>query len=329
MLRVQYLKQQRNLRQERSLMGEFHCPMGAAFYDDEGCILCEMCSAETDEQRVEASKKIREYLKSHTPVQSPISKIAVCGKGGVGKSSIVVLLAKVLQSKGLSVLILDTDESNPGLAKLFGFDKEPRSLITLLSRFASGDTAPDSAWLQRESITIDDIPTDFVLNQNGLKFMMVGKIQDPFQGCACSMADMTRELMGKLSVNEKEVVLVDMEAGIESFGRGVERNMDTVLVIVEPSYESITLAEKIAYMAEGMGITRVKAILNKVPSEKTKERMIEELEKRKIKSLGTIFFDLALNEAGFEGNVPDDSEAKRNVQTIIEQLLNETEQSST
>lgn len=309
-------------------MGMFHCPMGAAFYDDEGCIDCGMCLAVNEQEMVEASKKIRAYLRSHAAGESPVRKIAVCGKGGVGKSTIVVLIANVLRSKGYGVLVLDTDESNPGLFRLFGFDKEPKPLITLLSRFSSDERNADSEWLQRDNITIPNIPTEYILNRDGLKFLMVGKIQDPFQGCACSMADMTRVLMGKLLVSDKEIVLVDMEAGIESFGRGVERNVDTVLVIVEPSFESMVLAEKIGYMAEGMGIVRVKAILNKVPSEKVKQRMTEELNKRNVKSIGTVYFDPQLNEAGFEGTVLGDSRATGDIQTIITLLLGEAKQSS-
>lgn len=307
-------------------MGLFHCPMGAAFYDDEDCINCEMCSAETDEERIEASKRIREYLRTHSPAKSPVRKIAVCGKGGVGKSTITVLLANSLIKKGFSVLVLDTDESNPGLSRMFGFNEEPRPLITLLSRFASGDKSPDSEWLQRENISIAEIPSEYVLKHNELKFIMVGKIIDPFQGCACSMADMTRDLMGKLNVGEKEIVVVDMEAGIESFGRGVERYMDTVLIIVEPTFESMALADKINYMAKGMGIARVRAILNKIPSEKIQMKMIEELNKKDIQSTGTISYDQELNEASFEGTVVTDSKATKEVLVIIERLLEDAKQ---
>jgi len=298
--------------------------MEAAFYDDDGCIDCGMCSAVTEQEMVEASKKIRAYLRSHAASEGPVKKIAVCGKGGAGKSTIVALIANALRSKGYSVLVIDTDESNPGLYRLFGLDKEPKPLMTLLSRFPSRSRRKsDSKWLQREQITIPDIPAQYLLNRDGLKLLTVGKIQDPFQGCACSIADMTRDLMGKLVVGEKEIVLVDMEAGIESFGRGVERNVDTVLVIVEPSFESMTLAEKICYMAEGMGIVRVKAILNKVPSEKVEQKMIEELNKRSVKSLGTVYFDPQLNEAGFEGAPLGDSKATGDIQTIITLLLGE------
>jgi CO dehydrogenase maturation factor len=303
-------------------MGLFHCPMGAAFYDDEDCILCEMCSATTEEEMIEASKRIRAYLQSVAPRSRPVRKIAVCGKGGVGKSTVVTLMADVLAAEGYSTLVLDTDESNPGLHRMFGFDEEPKPLITVLSRFALGqEGASDTEWLGNESLGIGDIPSEYILNRDRLKFMMIGKIEDPFQGCACSMADMTRNLMEKLALEDKEVVLIDMEAGVESFGRGMERGVDTVLMIVEPSFESVVLAEKIAYMAEGMGISRARAILNKVPTEKVRQKLTEELDKKKIRAIGTVYFNDDVNEAGFEGTALGDSKAKDDVKAIVDLLL--------
>lgn len=304
-------------------MGIFHCPMGAPFYDDEDCIDCGMCSATTEAEMVEASKKIRAYLRSHAANKGPIKKIAVCGKGGVGKSTVVNLMANALRREGYSVLVLDTDESNPGLYRMFGFAEQPKPLIRLLSRFSAGQPEPNTEWITRDEIAIQDIPAEYILNRDGLKFLMVGKIEDPFQGCACSMADITRDLMGKLVVKDKEVALVDMEAGIESFGRGVERNVDTVLMVVEPSFESMALAEKIGYMAEGMGIGRIWAILNKVPSDNTGQRMIEELNKRKIKVIGTVYYDPQISEAGFEGKAPGNSKAMEDVRGIIRRMLDE------
>ena len=98
-------------------MGIFHCPLGVAFYDDEGCIDCGMCAAETQEQMVEASKKIRAFLKANAPNPGPVKKVAVCGKGGVGKSSLTTLLAGSFLRRGYRVCVLDTDESNPGLSR--------------------------------------------------------------------------------------------------------------------------------------------------------------------------------------------------------------------
>ncbi|MBA7651114.1 Iron-sulfur cluster carrier protein [subsurface metagenome] len=304
-------------------MGEFHCPTGALFYDDETCIDCGMCLATTKEEMVEASKKIRAYLKAYAEKRHAIKKIAVCGKGGVGKSTIVTLMANTLRENGYSVLVLDTDESNPGLYRMFGFDKTPKPLMTLLNRFSFDEPTPNTEWLMREEIPTLDIPSEYILDSDGLRFLMVGKIEDPFQGCACSIADITKNLMGKLVVKDKEVVLVDMEAGIESFGRGVERNVDTVLVIVEPSFESLTLAERIDYMAKGMGISRVRTILNKIPSEKVEQRIIEKLNKKSIKSIGTVYLDAKVSEAGFEGTALGDSQATGDMKGIMKLLLDE------
>jgi CO dehydrogenase maturation factor len=305
-------------------MGDFHCPMGAAFYDDEGCILCEMCTAKTEQEMVEASKKIRAYLASQVPQKGPVKKIAVAGKGGVGKSTVTVLLARALSARKYDVIVLDTDESNAGLLSLFGFEQGPKPLITLLPRFSLGDNAPDVEWLKRDAITIAAIPPEYVLSGAGVKFMMAGKIQDPFQGCACSMADLSRELVRKLSLAENEIVLADMEAGVESFGRGVERYMDTVIVVVEPSLESISLADKINYMAQGMGIRRVVAVPNKLASGKALERIGEELTKRNIKTAGAVYLDAALSEASLDGTIPLNCQASRDVQSIAARLLDES-----
>ncbi|MFC1939349.1 P-loop NTPase [Chloroflexota bacterium] len=305
-------------------MGDFHCPMGAAFYDDEPCIECELCLATTKEEMIEASKKIREYLRSHAERNSTSKKIAVCGKGGTGKSTVVTLMGNVLREDGYTVLVIDTDESNPGLYRMFGFKKQPTPLMMLLDRFSAGEVKAEAEWLTQEEILIQDIPSGYVLEDDNLKFLMAGKIDDPFQGCACSMADVTRELVRKLPVKDREVMLIDMEAGIESFGRGVERSVDTVLMVIEPSFESLALAEKICYMAQGIGVNRVRAILNKIPSERVEVKIIEELKKKGIKSIGTIYYDAQVSEAGFEGRVLGDSKAKQEVWRITRRLFDES-----
>lgn len=304
-------------------MGLFHCPMGSPFYDDEPCIDCGLCSATTKEAKIEASKKIRVYLRSGMERKGTISKIVVTGKGGVGKSSVVALMAKSLQKKGYSVSVLDADESNPGLHRMFGFNEEPKPLMAMLDGSSSSRTEAETEWAKREQITIQDIPPEYILSSNGLTFTMVGKIIDPFQGCACLMASVVGNFVAKLRLKDKGVILVDTEAGVESFGRGLERNADTVLIVVEPSYQSIVLAEKICYMAEGMGITRVRAILNRVSSEEIGQKVMEELAGKNIKTLGTLYFDPHINEAGFLGKALGDSWAAADMDTIAGIMLAE------
>jgi len=310
-------------------MGIFHCPFGCPYYDDEGCIDCGLCAATTNEEMVEASKKVRAYLKEHSKPGGPIKKIAVSGKGGVGKSTTVTLMAKALSALDYTVLVLDTDESNPGLYRSLGLEDPPKPLFSLMSRFSyTEEPGEDTQWIMLPEIKVADIPPDYIPEKDNIKLLMVGKIDDPFQGCACSMADVARGLVSRLLLGENEIILIDMEAGVESFGRGVERSVDLILSIVEPSFESMALAEKIVYMAEGMGVDRVGALLNKVTSESIREKMISELEKRNVQTLGTIHFDQGVQDAGFEGIPPEDTDAGEEVKEITQLLISIVQQTS-
>ncbi len=306
----------------------FHCPAGALFYEGEGCIRCRLCLARTREEAVEASRKIREFLNTRARERQErflIRKIAVCGKGGVGKSTIVALLAEVLMDFGYRVLVLDTDESNPGLFRMLGLEREPRPLLELFSSFLTGRTGVPAEWLAREEVRMEDIPSEFLVQKGNLKFMMVGKIEESFQGCACAMADLTRDLMLKIAVQHGEIVLADHEAGVESFGRGVERGVDTVLSIVEPSFASFALTERIRYMAEGLGIGRFRVILNRIPSEDVEETMVESLAEKEIKYLGAVYTDPQVSEAHFLGQPIGESKAKEQMGRIARLMLDEAE----
>ena len=302
-------------------MGLFHCPVGAAYYDDDDCIDCGLCYARTDEERVEASKKIREYIRSCAPASPRIGKIAICGKGGSGKTTITTLLASALKDTGYRVTILDADESNPGLGRLLGMKKEPAPLRELFREDPSPADAIEQKLLERDQFAVTDMPSRFVADHGGLKFMLAGKITDPFQGCACSLAECARRVVEKLRVGDGEMLLIDMEAGVESFGRGVERHADTVLAVVEPSYESIVLAERIAFMAQGMGITRIGAVLNKIPAQNTADRITGELDKRGVKIFGIVHYDQVLAEAGLEGKPLPCTAAFDEVKEIVRSLI--------
>ncbi|MBT7086025.1 MAG: P-loop NTPase [Desulfobacterales bacterium] len=304
-------------------MGLFHCPMGSIYRDDDPCIDCGLCEAITKEDKIKATEIIREYLRSHTKTINSVSKkMTICGKGGVGKSTFITLISNVLSELGYSVLVLDTDESNPGLYRMLGLDKEPKPLKNVLRGRSTDDSSPPPEWLLNNEITTSDIPEEFFVEKSNLKFLSIGKIIDPFEGCACSMADVARNFLDKLVLQENERLIVDMEAGVESFGRGVERSVDTVLIIVEPSFESIALAEKISYMADGIGVNKVRAVLNKIPSKDIEVKIQDKLSGLNIKSLGSIYFNLQVNEASFEGHALGESEAKDNVKDIVRSLLN-------
>ena len=237
-------------------MGLFHCPIGAAYYDGDDCIDCGLCYATTVEEKVEASKKLREFMKEHTARASTVSKIAICGKGGSGKTTVVTLLTAAFKEAGYKPVVIDADESNPGLGRMLGMNGQPRALAELFARPDASGKMPEGLLSSRERFSMDDIPSVYVSELDGVRFMVVGKIIDPFQGCGCALAESAREIVEKLQLKDGEVLILDMEAGVESFGRGVERQADTILVVVEPSFESIVVAERIVQMAQGMGTRR-------------------------------------------------------------------------
>ena len=307
-------------------MGIFHCPLGCAYYEDEPCIDCRLCLATNEEERVLASRRIRDYLRAHAETRNgPSRKIAVCGKGGTGKTTAVALMAGAFRELGYSVLVIDLDESNPGLRRMLGLGREPRPLLAVMERLPQGEKIKEG-WFLREELSMGDIPPEYLQGEDGLKFLMVGKISDPFQGCACSLADLARDLVQKLVLEEKEILLIDTEAGVESFGRGVERVADTVVIMAEPSAESLALAEKISYLADGIGVKKVRGIANKIPTEKIGQRVAEELAKRNIKVLGTLFVDDQISEASLEGIGPGPrSNARKAIKEMARRLLDESD----
>jgi CO dehydrogenase maturation factor len=196
---------------------------------------------------------------------------------------------------------------------MLGIKGEPQPLGDLFGE--------DGLFSDRERFCMDDIPPGFVSAVDGVRFMAVGKILDPFQGCACSLAESAGQVVEKLDLKEGEVLILDMEAGVESFGRGVERHADTILVLVEPSFESIVVAGRIAQMAQGMGIGRVGAILNKVASDDMACRIKEELNKLAVKMFGEIKYSRELAETSFEGGAVKNGLAVREAGIIIAALL--------
>jgi CO dehydrogenase maturation factor len=275
---------------------------------------------------VEASKRMREYIRAQGERKNRHQKMAVCGKGGTGKSTLTALLTDALRREGYTLLVMDSDESNPGLPRLLGLDTPSTPLISLLERFSMGDRKPDASWLEAARISLESIPREFIVSAPRMKFLTVGKIIDPFQGCACQMADLARDFVQKIDLGIKEIMLIDMEAGIESFGRGMERGVDTVLPIVEPSFDSLALAEKIRYMAEGIGISAIQAILNKIPSPEIEEKLRGELENKQMKVAGAVYLDPQISQAGFTGKkLPDNTDAAAQVKKIAAALLSEQE----
>jgi CO dehydrogenase maturation factor len=249
-------------------------------------------------------------------------KVSVCGKGGSGKSTIVTLLANEVLARGYRVLVVDSDESNSGLYRMLGFNRLPSPLMELVGGKKSLRQRMNRPNVLAEAeITTTRVPEQHVLKRDGLRLVTIGKILQSLEGCACPMGVLSREFLKKLALETDELAIVDMEAGVEHFGRGVETSIDTVLVVVEPPLESVNVAEKIYNLASGIGIKNVVAILNKVPSNEIGNKLETELRRRNIPVAGCIHFDPEVFRLSIEGSVPTNGRATKEIKDILDFIL--------
>lgn len=256
-----------------------------------------------------------------------MKKIAVCGKGGSGKSTVVALVVNDLRDRGYQVLVVDSDESNPGLWRMLGFEKRPEPLLELvggkkkvIEAFSASSRRQESVLL-RNQIRTADLPPQHLAERDRIRMVCIGKILQSLEGCACPMGVLSREFLTRLSPQEDELVLVDMEAGLEHFGRGVETSLDSVLIVTEPSFDSLELTERINTLAAEVQVKRIWTILNKVRSKQIALELRDQLERRGISVMGSIRYDRAVFQSGLEGRPFRGGKAQRDVAGILDQLL--------
>lgn len=218
-------------------------------------------------------------------------KIAISGKGGVGKSTVAVLLAKELAKKE-KVILLDADPI-PTTSRLLGIKQEIKPLarmIDLIDERTGVDATRKFFKLNPEvSDLVDKLGVDF--NEN-LKLLVLGTIDTTKTGCFCPENAFLKAFLRHLTKMESFVIL-DMEAGIEHLTRGTTQNIDLLIVVIEPSLRAIEVARAIKNQAESIGIAKDKifAILNKARDENEIEKVKELLEKLELRLIATIPYD--------------------------------------
>ncbi len=252
-----------------------------------------------------------------------MSKIVICGKGGCGKSTVTSLMANYLSKNGKRVLVVDCDESNIGINKMLGVGKPETTLMetlggkkAVMEKFRSMNEADvhDSKGLF-DSITFDELPPEAVSWNNGIGMMEVGKIEKYHEGCACPMGILAGDVIEHLCEREDEWVIVDTEAGIEHFGRGVERGADHVLMVADPSEDSALLAVKIKKISEEASKT-FNIVINKA-NDKMAKMMADRLAKDGVTADGVIPFSEYVAETNLCGNSLD----SRDVDAVIGRLV--------
>lgn len=256
-------------------------------------------------------------------------KICITGKGGCGKSMVAVLMSKVLAARGYSVLLVDADESNLGLQRLLGMKAEPRPLLEylggkpalqkkMIDAFRQSTGEPQMVILPQESISLSDLPPDYIASTDGISVLRIGKIEHSMEGCACPMGALARDFLDKLVLGDKQVVITDHEAGLEHFGRGVERGVDLVVIVVDPSYESLLLAEKINSLSKGLGIRTVITLNRATPD--VVDEMKGVLEQKDLEVDGSIGYDADVFRSCLKGEPLNAAQAEKDVAALIDTI---------
>ena len=198
-------------------------------------------------------------------------KLAITGKGGVGKTTFVALLSSVLRRKGQKILLIDADP-DMNLATVIGIprDKKIIPIVELKEIIAerTGVEPGKSAPLFKMNPKVDDIPDTYCVEHSGMKLIVMGTIRKGGGGCACPENAFLKSLLSYLVVARDEWVILDMEAGIEHLGRGTAIGVDHMIVVVEPNSTSIETASRIRRLAGELGIKSVHIVGNNVESDR-------------------------------------------------------------
>ena len=245
----------------------------------------------------------------------------------------MAILANEFLRRGNEVIVVDSDESNLGLHRMLGLDRRPSPLMelaggrknvrqTLRSEPAKGtQEKKETSVLAQAAIHVDDLPEKYVCSREGLRLVVVGKIHQALEGCACPIGVLSREFLKRMVLVEGEIAIVDMEAGIEHFGRGVETSIDCVVAVVEPSLESVNLAEKVNSLAGASGALFAGAIINKTASRTMAGKVEVALKERGVRLLGVMRFHPEFLEAALEGQPLPSGVAEEEIMTIADAIV--------
>jgi CO dehydrogenase maturation factor len=225
-------------------------------------------------------------------------KIAISGKGGVGKTLLSAFLAHTFAAAGYQVIAIDADP-DANLAATLGYrhpeKMTPISELNDLIEERVGVRPGTPGAFFKLNPRVDDLPEKYSVKLDGIRIMSMGRIKRGGTGCYCPEGALLQALVSHLLLQRDEVVILDMEAGIEHLSRGTARAVDRLIIVVEPGRRSIETAQTIKTLAQDIGLKNIAAVGNKIRGEA--DRQFIESTLPDIEILGLIDYDPAINDA--------------------------------
>ena len=252
-------------------------------------------------------------------------KVAITGKGGVGKTTLSSTLARLYADEGRTVLAADVDpDANLGLA--LGLSQEevdsivPISNMRTLVEERTGANAANKFFKLNPYVA--DIPDELSKEINGVKLLVMGTVDVGGSGCVCPEHVMLKSILSAMTYRKDDVVIMDMEAGLEHLGRGTAANMDQFIVVIEPGARSVQTYRNVKRLASDLGVKRVRVVANKV-----RDAQDEEFVKANIPAedlLGMIHYNTDVIDADRQGKSPYDFspaaiEEIRKIKAVLDQ----------
>jgi CO dehydrogenase maturation factor len=254
-------------------------------------------------------------------------KIAISGKGGVGKTLISAGLAKGFAERGLKTIAIDAD-SSPNLALTLGLSaEEARKIIPISENKELVDSKTNTGYsgVYRLTFSVDDIVRDYsVLTPFGVNMMVMGTVHSMGSGCMCAPSAVIRELLRHLIVERDEVVVLDMEAGVEHIGRGTASHVDALLVVADSNLKALEIARRIRDLAKTAEMKQIYLIGNRVMNDLQKKAIIDFAERNNLEILDFVPFDQGVIEKDMKGISPlnfKELEAVNKIDAISEMLI--------
>lgn len=256
-------------------------------------------------------------------------KIAVSGKGGVGKTFIAGGLAHGFAERGFKTMAIDAD-SSPNLAMTLGLSAEQaRNIIPISENKSLLESKTDSGYsgIYRLSFSVDDIVKDYsVKTPLGVNLMVMGTVKSMGAGCMCAPVAVIRALLRHLVVERGEAVVLDFEAGVEHIGRGTAKEVDALLTVADSNLKSLEIAKHIHDMAAAAGMKNLYLIGNRVMNDTQKQAIQSFADKNNMKILAFIPFDQGVIDADMNGETPllnKEISAVKTIDNICDTLLKE------